>query len=95
MSTQVQRPGWVTLLFDLLSYFGGWSLIGYQALAVPPKDVNEWFLLLGGSMIGVPGVAEILSWRGRGTDPTGTAGSATQPRSEDSPQSESSSPSAP
>lgn len=97
MSTQAHRPGWVTLLFDLLSYFGGWSLIGYQALAVPPKDVNEWFLLLGGSMIGVPGVAEILSWRGKDQTPapTGTAGSATPPRSEDLPQSESSSPSAP
>lgn len=74
MSTQTGRPAWVTLLFDLVSYFGGWSLIGYQALAVPPKDVNEWFLLLGGSMIGVPGVAEILSWRGRqatGTDESG------------------------
>lgn len=79
----------MTLLFDLLSYFGGWSLIGYQALAVPPKDVNEWFLLLGGSMIGVPGVAEILSWRGRQGGTGDTAGSS--PSSESPPQPSSSS----
>jgi hypothetical protein len=79
----------VTLLFDLLSYFGGWSLIGYQALAVPPKDVNEWFLLLGGSMIGVPGVAEILSWRGRQGGTGDTAGSSPSPDSPSQPSSSS------
>lgn len=70
MSTR-QLSGWA-LTRDILSYVGGWALIVYQALAVPPKDVNEWFLLLGGSLIGVPGVAEILAWRGRGD--SGTAG---------------------
>lgn len=85
MSTTPHRPAWVTMLFDLMSYFGGWSLIGHQALAIPPKDVNEWFLLLGGSMIGVPGVAEILAWRGR-QSPTGTAAPGSSPPPPESPQ---------
>lgn len=57
------------VLRDLISYLGGWALIGYQCLAVPPGQVNEWFLLLAGSLIGVPGVAEVLAMRSRiGTD---------------------------
>jgi len=54
---------WFTVFKDVTSYLGGWALIGYQALAVPPKDVNVWFLILGGSLIGVPGIAEIIAWR--------------------------------
>lgn len=67
MTLKAQRPGFLTVCRDILSYCGGWFLIIYQALFVPPKDVNEWFLLLGGSLIGVPGVAEIIAWRGRTT----------------------------
>jgi hypothetical protein len=48
---------------DVTSYLGGWALIAYQALFVPPREVNAWFLLLGGSLIGVPGIAEIIAWR--------------------------------
>jgi len=49
---------------DTVSFVGGWVIILYQMLGVPPTNVNEWFLLLGGSMIGVPGVAEIIALRG-------------------------------
>lgn len=71
-----QLSGWA-LARDILSYVGGWGLIIYQAVAVPPEKVNEWFLLLGGSLIGVPGVAEILTWRTRGDG--GTEGSPSSP----------------
>jgi hypothetical protein len=64
------------VFIDVSSYIGGWALIAYQALAVPPKDVNEWFLLLGGSLIGVPGVAEILAWKARGGTGTETPDSS-------------------
>jgi hypothetical protein len=88
VSTQARKPGRLTVLRDVTSYIGGWLLIGYQALAVPPRDVNEWFLLLGGSLIGVPGVAEILAWRGRGT---GTGAPDGSPPAPDSPRPEPSS----
>lgn len=63
---------WLTrvLTRDAISFCGGWFIILYQMLEVPPTQVNEWFLLLGGSLIGVPGVAEIIALRGRKpTDP--------------------------
>lgn len=50
---------------DTISFVGGWFIILYQMLEVPPTQVNEWFLLLGGSLIGVPGIAEIIALRGR------------------------------
>jgi hypothetical protein len=53
---------------DTISFAGGWFIILYQMFYVPPTEVNEWFLLLGGSLIGVPGVAEIIALRGRSTD---------------------------
>lgn len=63
MSKRTRRPGWFTAFKDVTSYLGGWALIVYQALFVPPQDVNAWFLLLGGSLIGVPGISEIIAWR--------------------------------
>jgi hypothetical protein len=53
--------------------------------------VNEWFLLLGGSLIGVPGVAEILAWRARGSTGTETPDSSPQPPDSQQPESRSSS----
>jgi hypothetical protein len=50
---------------DVISFVGGWFIILYQMLEVPPTQVNEWFLLLGGSLIGVPGIAEIIALRGK------------------------------
>ncbi len=72
MSTRARKPGRFTVFKDVTSYLGGWLLIGYQALAVPPKDVNVWFLLLGGSLIGVPGIAEILALRKATAAPAGS-----------------------
>lgn len=74
-------------MVDVSSYIGGWALIAYQALAVPPKDVNEWFLLLGGSLIGVPGVAEILAWKARGSTGGATPVSLPPPPASPLPQS--------
>lgn len=52
---------------DAIMFVGGWYVILYQMLEVPPQNVNEWFLLLGGAMIGVPGISEIIALRsGRG-----------------------------
>ena len=51
-------------------------LIFQQAVFVPPLQVNEWFLLLAGSLIGVPGVAELIALRGRGAAGMGGALSA-------------------
>lgn len=59
---------------DFISFGGGWFIILYQMLEVPPTEVNEWFLLLGGSLIGVPGIAEIYALRaGRRTDESPSA----------------------
>jgi len=55
---------------DVISFLGGWFIILYQMLEVPPTQVNEWFLLLGGSLIGVPGVAEIIALRNGREKPT-------------------------
>jgi len=70
-------PSWVTMARDVISYLGGWGLIIHQALFVPPGTVNEWFLLLGGSLIGVPGIGEILALRARAQG--GTDASPSQP----------------
>lgn len=87
-----RRPKRFTVFRDVTSYLGGWALITYQALVVPPHDVNAWFLLIGGSLIGVPGVAEILTLRGRAS--TGIGMPDSSPRPPDSPLPESSSSSA-
>lgn len=86
----MSKPKRFTVFRDVTSYVGGWALIAYQALAVPPKDVNEFFLLLGGSLIGVPGVAEILAWKGKGGS-TGTGTPVSSPPRPDSSHPESSS----
>jgi hypothetical protein len=91
VSRQTRKPGRLSVLKDVLSYVFGMALITYQALFVPPKDVNEWFLLLGGSLIGVPGVAEILAWRARGSTGTEAPDSSPQPPDSQQPESHSSS----
>jgi len=45
-------PGVWTLLRDVLTFFGGWTLI---FLEVARPEVRESVLLLGGSAIAVPG----------------------------------------
>lgn len=63
MSPRKRKVGWFTVFKDVTSYLGGWGIIAYQTLFVPPREVNAWFLLLGGSLIGVPGIAEIIAFR--------------------------------
>lgn len=58
-----RQPGVVTVLKDVTSYLGGWALIGHQALFVPPADFNLTLVLLGGTLVGIPGVSQLLALR--------------------------------
>jgi hypothetical protein len=69
---QPQSPGWFTLIRDVVALTFPWVLIFKQAgiLFAPPAAVSEPILWLAGAMLGVPGVAQILSLRfGGGTAP--------------------------
>jgi hypothetical protein len=48
---------------DILSYLGGWGLIVHQALVVAPADFNLTLVLLGGTLVGIPGVGQLLALR--------------------------------
>lgn len=52
---------------DILSYLGGWALIFHQALGVPPQDFNLTLVLLGGTLVGIPGVGQLLAARTGGS----------------------------
>jgi hypothetical protein len=59
---------------DVLSYLGGWALIVHQAVFVPPQDFNITLVLLGGTLVGIPGVSQLLALRtgsGPSQDPPG------------------------
>ena len=80
MSPRRRKPGTFTIVKDTLSYLGGWGLILHQALFVPPQDFNLSLLLVGGALVGVPGVSQLLAMR------TGAGPSASPPpESEPSP----------
>lgn len=68
-----RRPGAVTVLKDVTSYLGGWALIAHQALVVPAQDFNLTLVLLGGTLVGIPGVSQLLALR------TGSSPSPDQP----------------
>jgi hypothetical protein len=85
---QQGRPKWLTLVVDLVSLTFPWVLIFKQAGIVfaPPTTVSEPILWLAGAMLGVPGVAQILSMRfGGSTAPSGSG--EAQPPSPSSPSS--------
>lgn len=90
MSTRRKHrgPSALTVAKDIVSYLGGWGLILHQALIVPPRDFNLTLVLLGGALVGIPGVGQLLAIR--------TGGSPGPDRPEDSrpPRSSSSSGSA-
>lgn len=68
--TTRRRPGTFTVIKDVASYVGGWALIAHQALFVPPRDFNLWLLLVGGALVGVPGVSQLIAMRtGGGPSP--------------------------
>jgi hypothetical protein len=48
---------------DVLSYLGGWALIVHQAAFVQPQDFNLSLVLLGGMLVGIPGVGQLLALR--------------------------------
>jgi hypothetical protein len=62
---------------DALSYLGGWGLIAHQALVVQPQDFNLTLVLLGGTLVGIPGVGQLLALR--------TGGSPSEDPPEESP----------
>jgi hypothetical protein len=69
MSTRRRHrgPSTLTVVKDVLSYLGGWGLILHQALVVPPKDFNLTLVLLGGTLVGIPGVGQLLAIRTGGS----------------------------
>lgn len=69
MSTRRRHrgPSTLTVVKDVLSYLGGWGLILHQALIVPPKDFNLTLVLLGGALVGIPGVGQLLAIRTGGS----------------------------
>jgi hypothetical protein len=60
---RTRRPSATTVVKDILSYLGGWGLIVHQALVVPPQDFNLTLVLLGGTLVGIPGVSQLLALR--------------------------------
>lgn len=87
-TSRTRRPGAVTVAKDVLSYLGGWALIVHQAVFVPPQDFNLTLVLLGGTLVGIPGVSQLLALR------TGSGPSPDPPEESSSP-SRSPSPSGP
>jgi len=71
---RARRPTTLTVAKDILSYLGGWGLILHQALVVPPADFNLTLVLLGGTLVGIPGVGQLLALRTGGlpSDPPGS-----------------------
>lgn len=59
----MSTPSKVTVVKDVLSYAGGWALIVHQAVFVDPQDFNLWFLLVGGALVGVPGISQLIAMR--------------------------------
>ncbi len=84
---QSGRPSRRAVARDVTSFILGWVLIFYQALFVDPSKVNETFLWIAATLVGVPGAAEALT-RIR----SGTGGSPSSPPSPPSLPSSSSSP---
>lgn len=60
---RTRRPSVSTLVKDSVSYLLGWGLILHQALVVPPQDFNLTLVLLGGTLVGIPGVGQLLALR--------------------------------
>lgn len=81
---QPRLPGLWTLVRDVLSFFGGWTLI---FLEVSRPEVRESVLILAGAVIGVPGLAvgassiaeAVRSRAGTGSSPSPQVESASSP----------------
>ena len=65
---------------DGLTFLGAWGIIGWQMLAVPPRNVNETFLLLAAALLGYPFGAEAVA-RIRGTTGGGGTTESVSPSS--------------
>lgn len=81
-----RKPDLFTVVKDVTSYAGGWALIAHESL-VQPSQFNLWRLLLGATLVGVPGFGQLLAMR--------TGGSPSPPPEEASPPPSSSSSSTP
>ncbi len=68
------RPSRSARWRDGITFVLAWVIIGWQMLMVAPADVNEAFLVLAGSLLGVPFRADAVA-RIRG----GAGGTPTEP----------------
>ncbi len=82
-----RAPGRVVLIRDAASFLFGLALMSHQAFFVPPPDFNLWVLIMGGSLVGVPGAAQVLG-AARGGQSGGSA-STTPPSLPQPPESQS------
>jgi len=64
VSSQRARPGRTTVLRDGASWIFGWLLIFKQAgiLFPAPDTVSLPLVVMGGLIIGVPGLAQLVLW---------------------------------
>jgi hypothetical protein len=83
-----RRPTTLTVAKDVLSYLGGWGLILHQALVVPPADFNLTLVLLGGTLVGIPGVGQLLALRTGGLPSEDPGSESPSPRSSSSSRGE-------
>ena len=82
-------------LKDTLSYLGGWGLIIHQVAFVPSPDFNLYALVMGGLLVGVPGLRQLLpalvqliaSIRGIASGPSPSPPAASPPSLPPSPSS--------
>lgn len=59
------------LIRDILCFLGGWGMIIHDVAFLSGQEPRWLVLLMGGALVGVPGVAEILgSLRGTGGQPS-------------------------
>ncbi len=83
-----RRPAAFTLVKDIGAWLLGVGLIVHQAGFVPAQDFNITLTLLGGALIGVPGVSQLLALR-TGGSPSPDQPEESQPRPPSSPSASS------
>jgi hypothetical protein len=62
-ASRTRRPDRIVVIKDVGSYLLGCGLIIHQALFVSPQDFNLTLVLMGGALVGVPGVSQLLASR--------------------------------
>lgn len=75
-TNQSRLPGLWTLVRDILTFCGGWTIIFFE---VQRPELRESVLVLGGAVIGVPGLAVGASSVAEAFRRSGTGGSQSPP----------------